>query len=52
MEILKSATKIVFLLISITACVGFFLDKITNEQFIGIVMLVMSFYYAKNQTHS
>ena len=45
-EILKSATKIVFLLVSLTACVGFFVGKISNDQFIGIVMLVMGFYYA------
>lgn len=46
-ELLTSATKIVFILIAITACIGFFMDKITNEQFIGIVMLVFAFYYAK-----
>jgi hypothetical protein len=49
MNILKSATKIVFLIVSLTACAWFFIGKITNEQFIGIVMLVMGFYYANNK---
>jgi hypothetical protein len=47
-DLLSSATKIVFLLVAITICLGFFFDKITNEQFIGIAMLVMSFYYVRN----
>jgi len=46
MKILSSATKIVFIMVALTTCTAFFLDKITNEQFVGIVMLVFSFYYA------
>jgi hypothetical protein len=44
-DVFKSATKIVFILIALSTCVGFFLDKITNEQFIGVVMMVFAFYY-------
>jgi hypothetical protein len=51
MKILNSATKIVFILIALTACIWFFLDKITNEQFIWVVMMVFAFYYAKNNNN-
>lgn len=33
-----------FLLVA-TACVGFIIGRITGEQFIGMVMMVLTFYF-------
>lgn len=49
-ELFKSATKVVFLLIALSVSIWFFLDKVTNEQFVGIVMMVFAFYYSQRQT--
>lgn len=49
-DVFKSATKIVFLLVALTASIGFFLDKVTNEQYVGIVMMVFAFYYSNKNT--
>lgn len=49
MNILKSATKSVFVLTAITICVGFFLNKISEQAFLSLATLVFSFYYAKGK---
>ena len=36
MKILKSASKIVFLALALTACVGFFLGKLEKHRLYGI----------------
>ena len=47
MKLLQSASKIVFLMVAITACLWFFFNKITNEQFVGIVSLVFLYYFQR-----
>lgn len=44
-----SATKTVFLTIAFTVCVGFFMNKISEQAFLSIATLVFAFYYAKGQ---
>lgn len=46
----SNTSKLVFVLIAISLCVGFFLNKVTNEQFMAMAMLVFGFYYANKQT--
>lgn len=38
-SIYQSATKIAFILLIISACIGFFIGRITGEQFMSLVML-------------
>lgn len=45
----ESATKIVFLIITIWLIAGFFTWKITSEQFMPVVFMVFGFYFGKNQ---
>lgn len=53
MEIIKRIAKLIDLksLISIamvvSLCVGFFRDKITAEQFVPLITMVLTFYFAK-----
>lgn len=47
MKILSSATKIVFLLTAFTVCVGFFLNKVSEQAFLSLVTMVFAFYYSK-----
>lgn len=49
-RIFQSATKIVLILVSITACVGFMLGKIDSKDFMTIVMLVLGAYYGASTT--
>lgn len=49
-RIYQSATKIVLLLVSITACVGFIIGKIEPKDFMTIVMLVLGAYYGSKNT--
>ena len=44
-RIYQSATKIVLLIVSITACAGFLIGKIESKDFMTIVMLVLGAYY-------
>ena len=43
--ILKSATKIVLLLVTVTLCVWLFMDKVDVQAFIWMVWLVFGFYF-------
>ena len=47
--IIKSATKIVLLLITLTLCVWLFVDKIDVQAFIGMAWLVFWFYFNSKQ---
>jgi len=51
-NILSSASKIVFLLITVTACVALFVNKINAEQFMILAGSAFSFYFASKQTDS
>ena len=46
MEIFKSASKIVFILLAITACIGFFLGKLDPKDFMVLSGMAFSFYFA------
>lgn len=53
-EILKKVAKLIDLksimtiIMVIALVVGWFADKVTSEQFIPMVMMIMTFYFAKN----
>lgn len=47
MIIFKSASKIVFLLIALTACIGFFIGLLPVESFMILATGAFTFYYAK-----
>lgn len=49
-RIFSSATKIVLLLVAITACAGFIIGKIDPKDFMTIVMLVLGAYYGASNT--
>ena len=46
MEILKSASKIVFILITIIACIGFIFGKLDQANFMLLAGQAFSFYFA------
>ena len=46
MKILKSASKLVFLIIAISACLGFFLGKLDPKDFMVLAVSAFSFYFA------
>lgn len=48
MKNLLSATKIVFLITTVTVCTAFFMGKIPVEQFMPLATMVFSAYYVKN----
>jgi len=50
MNILESASKIVFLLISFTACVGFIIGKLPVDSFMILITGVFSFYFSNKGT--
>ena len=45
-NILKSASKIVFILLAVTACAGFFLGKLESQDFMVLAMSAFTFYFA------
>lgn len=53
-EVLKKVAKLIDLksimtiIMVIALVVGWFADKVTSEQFIPMVMMIMTFYFAKN----
>lgn len=51
-NILSSAAKIVFLLLAISACVGFFLGKLEAKDFMTLTMLAFAFYFGTPNTGS
>ena len=44
-DILSSATKIVFIMVALTLCIWFFLGKIEWKDFLILVSMVFAFYY-------
>lgn len=46
MEILNSASKTVFVLLTITACVGFVIGKLPVDQFMILAIAASSFYFS------
>jgi len=46
MQILQSASKIVFILLAISACVGFFINKLDPKDFMILAGMAFSFYFA------
>lgn len=53
-EILKKVAKLIDLksimtiIMIIALVVGWFTDKVTSEQFVPMVMMIMTFYFAKS----
>lgn len=45
-ELIKSASKIVFILLAITACVGFFLGKLESKDFMVLAISAFTFYFS------
>ena len=45
-EILKSASKIVFILLAVTASIGFFVGKLESQDFMVLAVSAFSFYFA------
>lgn len=43
---LKSASKIVFVLLALTACVGFIIDKLPVDQFMLLATGAFAFYFS------
>jgi len=52
MEILKSAQKIVFVLMAGATVAALFLEKVSGEQFLALVTMVFAFYFATPSTPS
>lgn len=46
MNILKSASKIVFILLALTACAGFLLNKLPVDQFMLLATGAFAFYFS------
>ena len=47
MRILQSASKLVFLLMGLTACLAFLSGLMESKDFMGLCMLAFSFYFSK-----
>lgn len=47
MTILSSASRLVFLLLTITACIGFILHLLPVDQFMLLCVAAFSYYFAK-----
>ncbi len=46
MEILKSASKIVFILMAVATVAALFLGKVSGEQFLVLAGMAFSFYFS------
>lgn len=46
MNIVESASKLVFILLSVTACIGFIIGKLPVESFMILITGVFSFYFS------
>jgi len=46
-EMLSSASRIVFIMIALTACTGFLWGILSVEQFMTLAVMVFAFYYTK-----
>jgi asparagine N-glycosylation enzyme membrane subunit Stt3 len=45
-NVLKSASKIVFLILTVTACAGFFLGKLESQDFMVLAVSAFTFYFS------
>ena len=45
-ELIKSASKVVFILLAITACAGFFLGKLESKDFMVLAISAFTFYFS------
>lgn len=50
MRVLSSASRIVFLILTITACAGFILNILPVDQFMLLCVAAFSYYFAKPNT--
>lgn len=46
MQIFQSASKVVFVLLTVTACVGFIIGKLPVDQFMILAIAASSFYFS------
>ena len=46
MNILESASKIVFILLAVSACIGFFLGKLEAQDFMMLAGMAFAFYFS------
>lgn len=46
MNILNSASKIVFIMLALSACAGFFLGRLDPKDFMLLTGMAFSFYFA------
>jgi hypothetical protein len=45
-KILSSASKIVFILVAVTACLGFFFNKLESNDFMVLAGMAFGFYFS------
>ena len=45
-NLLKSASKLVFLVLTISACAGFFLGKLESQDFMVLASMAFGFYFS------
>lgn len=48
-RIYSSATRLVFLLITLSACIAFFIGKLSQENFMLLATASFSYYFTKKQ---
>lgn len=48
-KIFSSASKIVFVLVALTACVGFFIGKLPVEQFMLLASGAFAYYFTRDR---
>jgi len=52
MELLKSASKVVFILMALTVVAALFTGKIMGEQFMVLASMVFTYYFANKGDNS
>ncbi len=45
-SLMSSASKLVFLLLALTACIGFFVGKLESKDFMVLAMSAFAFYFS------
>jgi NADH:ubiquinone oxidoreductase subunit 2 (subunit N) len=50
-KILSSASKIVFIMLAVTVCTGFFFGKLESKDFMVLAISAFTFYYANKGTN-
>lgn len=51
-KILSSASKLVFLIITLSACIGFFMKLLEAKDFMVLASMAFSFYFAVKPTNN